>query len=355
MRKHYLDNIRWATVLLVLLYHVFYMFNGVDIPGGISGAASIPAFDTAACILYPWFMVLLFAVAGISARYALQTHTCRQFIRERAVKLLVPSTLGLFVIHWITGYWNMKIGGVLEYIPGFLVYPIAAVSGIGPLWFIQMLFLFSCILVFLRKADKDDKLWAFCAKANLPSVLALFVVIFGGAQILNMPVFTMYRFGIYFAAFMIGYYVFSHSRVQDTLETYWLPMLVFAVFCAVCYGVIYAGKDFTAPDCLQSPLTNLYLWIAVLAVLGCGKRFFNFETAVTRYMTRASFGIYILHYPVLLSACYILHTYFAFPPLWNYAIALAAEIIVTFPLYEIVKRIPLIRYLVLGAVNKATG
>ena len=29
MRKIYLDNIRWITVLLVVIYHVIYMFNGV--------------------------------------------------------------------------------------------------------------------------------------------------------------------------------------------------------------------------------------------------------------------------------------------------------------------------------------
>ena len=29
MRKHYLDNIRWATVLLVVLYHTIFMYNHV--------------------------------------------------------------------------------------------------------------------------------------------------------------------------------------------------------------------------------------------------------------------------------------------------------------------------------------
>lgn len=29
-RKPYLDNIRWATVVLVVIYHVIYMFNGVQ-------------------------------------------------------------------------------------------------------------------------------------------------------------------------------------------------------------------------------------------------------------------------------------------------------------------------------------
>ena len=43
MRKTYIDNIRWATVLLVLIYHVCYMFNGVGVPGGITNAENIPA------------------------------------------------------------------------------------------------------------------------------------------------------------------------------------------------------------------------------------------------------------------------------------------------------------------------
>ena len=71
MRKAYIDNIRWAAVWLVLIYHVCYMFNGVGILGGIPGAENIPAFDTAAAMVYPWFMVLLFLLAGMSARYSL--------------------------------------------------------------------------------------------------------------------------------------------------------------------------------------------------------------------------------------------------------------------------------------------
>ena len=27
MRKHWIDNLRWVTVLLVLFYHVFYFYN----------------------------------------------------------------------------------------------------------------------------------------------------------------------------------------------------------------------------------------------------------------------------------------------------------------------------------------
>ena len=348
MRKTYIDNIRSSTVLLVLIYHVCYMFNGVGVPGGIPNAKNVPAFDALAYIVYPWFMVLLFVISGMSARYSLQKRTVKQFLKERAVKLLVPSTLGLFAIHWITGYLNIKMGGGLLYIPSALIYPISAVSGIGPLWFIQMLFIFSCILVLLKKIDKHDRAWKVCKKANLPSIILLFVVIFGTAQILNMPVLTMYRFGIYFAAFLIGYYVFSHEEVQEKIESVCIPLLCLAIIGAVFYTVYYFGSDYTSPACLESMITNLYLWIVVLAVIGCAKKYCGGETAFTRYMAKSSFGFYILHYPVLTVTCYLLQYRFNFPAICNYVIALAAELLITFSLYEVLKRVPIVRYLILG-------
>jgi glucan biosynthesis protein C len=348
MRKTYIDNIRWATVLLVLIYHVCYVFNGVGVPGGIPNAENIPAFDALAYVVYPWFMVLLFVIAGMSARYSLMKRTVKQFLKERVVKLLVPSTLGLFVIHWITGYLNIKMGGGLEYIPSVLIYPISAVSGTGPLWFIQMLFVFSCILALLKKIDKNDRVWKACKDANLPIILSLFVVIFGAAQILNMPVLTTYRFGIYFASFLIGYYVFSHDEVQKKIESICIPMLCLAVIGAVCYTFYYFGSNYTSPECLQSIITNLYLWIVVLAVIGGAKKYCSRETAFTRYMAKSSFGFYILHYPVLTVVCYLLHYRFELPAIYNYAIALAAELLITFVLYEVIKRAPVLRCLILG-------
>ena len=348
MRKIYLDNIRWMTVLLVLIYHVCYMFNGVGILGGIPGSKSLPALDAAASLVYPWFMVLLFVAAGMSARYSLGKRSAKQFLKERAVRLLIPSTAGLFVLHWITGYLNIKMGGGLAYIPPALIYPICAVSGTGPLWFIQMLFAFSCLLVLIRKADKKDKLWTLCGKANLPVILLLFIPVWGAAQILNLPILTMYRFGIYFLAFLIGYFIFSHDKVQDTIESIRIPMLCLAAAGAVFYTAYYRGSNFTSPECLQSIITNLYLWIVVLAVIGCAKRYLSQETAFTRYMSKSGFGIYVLHYPVLIVACYLLYHCFELPAIWNYGIALAVEFAMTFALYEMIIRIPVVRFLVLG-------
>lgn len=348
MRKYYLDNIRWATVLLVLVYHVCYLFNNVGVLGGIGTGKNVAAFNVLLYLVYPWFMVLLFVVAGISARYSLEKRSAKQFLGERVTKLLIPSTLGLLAYQWITGYFNIKIGGGLPYIPAFLRYPIFAVTGIGPLWFIQMLFLFSALIVLIRKIDRKDVIWNFCGKANPAVLLLLAVLIWGAAQILNVPVVTVYRFGIYGAAFLVGYFVFSHDGVQDSVEKMHLPMLVAAAALGIFYVITYFGKNYTSDECLQSVFTNVYLWIAVLAILGCGKAWFNRASDFSRTMTKASFGLYIVHYPVLMTVCYVLYYDCSLPSAANYVIALLAEMIFTFAVFELFQRIPVVRYWVLG-------
>lgn len=143
MRKHYLDNIRWITVVLVLIYHVFYMFNAAGVLGGVGSFTETQYQDVILYFVYPWFMVLLFVLSGMSAKLALDKKANREFIRSRTLKLLVPSTLGLFAFQWIVGYFNVTAGGGMSQIPSFLRYPIMVLPGIGPLWFIQMLWLFS--------------------------------------------------------------------------------------------------------------------------------------------------------------------------------------------------------------------
>ena len=90
-RKTYLDNIRWATVVLVLIYHVFYYFNAQGVFGGFEPFSQVQYQDAILYFVYPWFMVLLFVIAGISARLSLQKRSGKEFLKDRTVKLLVPS------------------------------------------------------------------------------------------------------------------------------------------------------------------------------------------------------------------------------------------------------------------------
>ena len=240
-RKKYIDNIRWITVVLVVIYHVIYMYNAVmpEIPGGIGAFQAVQYQDAILYILYPWFMVLLFVVSGISARHYLEHHTEKEFIRSRTRKLLVPSTIGLFVFQWILGYYSMALSNAFETMSAAMPVdmPIAAkriiqyismvLSGTGVLWYIQVLWVLSLVLVLIRKVEKD-RLYHFCEKANVLLLILLVIPEYGAAQILNTPVVVVYRFGIYGISFLIGYFVLSHENVVEKLVRY--GMLLAAAF-----------------------------------------------------------------------------------------------------------------------------
>ena len=49
MRKHYIDNIRWMTVVFVVIYHVIYMYNGV-IQGGVAGPFHVVQYQDAVSV-----------------------------------------------------------------------------------------------------------------------------------------------------------------------------------------------------------------------------------------------------------------------------------------------------------------
>ena len=231
-RKNYIDNIRSFGVILVLIYHVFYIYNGLGVLGGVPTIQSVRIFDDFLTIVYPWMMILMFTAAGVAAKASLEKRTNKEFIRERARKLLIPSTLGLFVIHWITGYLNIYFGGGLNEIPHFLVYPISVLSGQGHLWFAQTLFLYSLILVFGKKTI--DKFYKMGKRAGFVVCVSLSILIWLSAQIFNMPIITVYRFGIYCVSFLIGYCVFSHDTVVEKLE----KNRYFSLILCIVFGII---------------------------------------------------------------------------------------------------------------------
>ena len=375
-RKHWLDNIRWVTVLLVLFYHVIYFYNAKGVFGGIGGFYEIQPWDAIMSLLYPWFMLLLFLVAGISSRYALAKQTHKQFIKSRTLKLLVPATIGLFVFHWMTGYFNTAIArgqGVFDNVPSFVMYFIWAFSGIGPLWFIQDLWLFSILLVLFRVIGKDwfynwiTKIEGRYAEYNMPFIavvlaVGLVLVGFGSFCVIREPrpettdgLWNLYRPVTYFVAFLLGYYLFSRESIQDMLAKGRVGYLVFAVISGVYFTVIMYGKNDTTPEVLTSWPCILYAWFAILAMLSCFKAWADKTSPFANYMTKSSFGIYVVHYLVIASLGYMMKMYTTLPP-WAMYLILAVAVFTLSPLiYEIVRRIPFLRWCVLGISRKKSN
>ena len=372
MRKHWIDNLRWVTVLLVLFYHVIYFYNNKGVFGGIGGFGEYPEYkqyqDVVMYILYPWFMPLLFLLAGISARYALQKQTVKKWFSSRTRKLLVPSTIGLFVFHWMVGYFNTVVAareGTFGEMPAVARYLMCAVSGTGPLWFIQVLWVLSALLLLIRAIDSKDRLWSACgkffggeegSKGRIVFIILLGVLFWLGEQtLIKNPrpesldgLLNLYKPLFYMVPFLMGYFVFSHDSVQEHVKNAWIPLLSAACAAGVVLIATTFGQDNTSPQYLSSPLNCLYGWLACLGLMGWFNAKFDRTGKFAGYMTRSSFGLYIIHYLVIASIGYMMKQYTQLPPVAMYMILTVAVFTLTPLIYEIVRRIPFIRWCVLG-------
>ena len=363
MRKHWMDNLRWVTVLLVLFYHVIYFYNNKGVFGGIGGFGEYPDVpqyqDVVMYILYPFFMPLLFILSGISARYALEKKTAREWFKARTRKLLVPGTIGLFVFHWMVGYFNTVVAqrqGVFDGIPAVVKYGIMAVSGIGPLWFVQLLWLLCLVLLLVRVLDKKDRFWNWCGKANIVWIILLGVLFWAGEQtLIKNPrpesadgLWNLYKPVFYLITFLLGYFVFSHHEVQEKVKQAWIPLMA----CAVVSGGILIGTTFgqdnTSAVYMGSPLNCIYGWLMCLALMGWFMARFDRTGKFAGYMTRTSFGLYVVHYLVVASLGYMMKTYTQLPPVAMYLILTVAVFTLSPLLYELLHRIPVVRWCVFG-------
>lgn len=356
MRKLYLDNIRWITVVLVVVYHVIYMYNGIETAGVLGPfREGIQYQDLFQYIVYPWFMLLLFVIAGMCSRYYLETHTHREFLKSRTVKLLVPSTIGLFVFQWILGYFNMMISGAWEQmsvVPNPILYLIMCVSGTGPLWFIQLLWLYSVMLVGIRNMEKD-RFYTLCGKANVFVLLLLTMLVWGAAQILNAPMIVVYRFGIYGVAFLIGYFVLSHETVIEKLKKAWVPLVIAAGLFMVGFVCIYWQAPYAEHVVLDTFLCNAYAWIATLAIIAFMSVHGNVDDAICKFMNQQSWGLYLLHYlPLAASAWYLQDLAINMPPVLVYLLVALFAFVGAYILNAVIRRVPILRWCVLGMKKK---
>ena len=350
MRKYYLDNIRWVTVCIVAVYHVIYMYNGIVSAGTIGAFHEKQWQDGIIYLLYPWFMVLLFIVAGMCSRYYLEKHTIKEFIGSRTTKLLVPVTVGLIAFQFIQGWINMSLSGATD-MP-LVVQVIACIlSGIGVLWYLQMLWIFSLVIVLIKKIDKD-RFWNVCRKTPFWVLILIAALIYGAGQILNTPVIVTYRFGLYFLGFLLGYFVFSHDEVIEVTKKYFWLFAVAAAGLCIAFCAVYFGQNYADNPVYRSPLFLLYSWFGSLAMIGGFAKFFDFDTKFTKWMSSHSWGLYIFHYLGISAVALYLAKPGLIPAWAAYLLSAIAGFALSYALYFVISRIPVYRWAVLGITKK---
>lgn len=305
MRKDDMDNLRNFAILLLFPVHTFMIWNDFG-SGFYIWMGENKILSTLIVMVNPWFMPLLFVLAGMSARYALDCKTTKAFVAGRIRKLLVPFVVGMACLVPVQSLYARKFQegyreGIWTQWKYFYTHytDLTGYDGAftpGHLWFVLFLFVIAMVSLPIFFLFPYQKSAIVVEKMCVWEVLLLFIPIWMMYYLGNFGGFSI---GKSLALYLAGYYVLSNERVRERLEekTGWLVAL--GVLSALVSAALYARYSYYG-----DLWVNFVGWNTVLAWLAVGKKCLNRRTWLTVYLNRVSYPVYLLHQTVLVVLAY---------------------------------------------------
>ncbi|MBQ7388610.1 MAG: acyltransferase family protein [Paludibacteraceae bacterium] len=170
------------------------------------------------------------------------------------------------------------------------------------------------------------------------------------------------RPALYLPVYLFGYFCFVRNEVQGLLVRLRWMTIPAAIACGIWLTITTFGQDAYAPDYIRSVGNNLYAWLAILAMFAAFRTWCNRDVSqlsspaaakVCTFCRDASYGLYILQFFVYMSVGYLLRAYTVLPPWAMYILLFLAMFTLTPLLYLLIRRIPVVRYCVLGVSRKS--
>lgn len=374
-RVHYLDNLRVALVVLVVLHHVAIVYGGfmpfyyVEPPFGQPRAgASLLVFALAN---QAWFMGAMFFLAGYFTPGSFERKGPAAFLKARLIRLGIPVVVFVFVLSPVSsiGFFLMpaSLTGITEP-PTWSTY--FALLGLGPLWFAAMLLIFDFgyaawrILFDRFLSSLTSRLsppgfagtGAFVLALALVSYLTRMVVPLGRemtlfVEFLDFP--TIAYLPQYVSFFVLGAIAYRHDWFGNLSWAMGITGFVVAIagtalFLPLAMSGQFFVVEFTEPArgyghwqsavyALWDTMTAVGLCLG-LAVLF--RQFLDTTGWLGRFLAQHSYAVYVFHIPIIVFVAFAMRN-IQLATLFKFAATSVVVIPVCFVVAYLVRKIPL--------------
>ena len=334
------DYLRSFGVLLVLLHHAvlayvtFGFLNPKDPTATFSpivDGARWAGFDRIVLLNDTFFMPLLFFLSGLFVWQSLRRKGAARFLLGRLTRLGIPFLIGVVVLIPLAFYptvleirlvygWSQSFGEFWTDLAqrGF---PTA-----GPLWFVWLLLVFDCLAaLWYRAFHRTDGNSNRRSIPVLDNALLFALALTGLAFATYMPMLRVFdpgrwlgigplrvqivRLFLYLVYFAAGVAIGARGlergafRADGPFAKRWWAWMLAGLFSYVGLSAIFVS----AP---QSPLvTPIFILEMALVVLGLTSFFLRFARRPVPFLdslSTNSYGIYIIHYLVVIWLQYAL-------------------------------------------------
>jgi ABC-type multidrug transport system ATPase subunit/peptidoglycan/LPS O-acetylase OafA/YrhL len=329
-RLHALDSVRGFALLAGIVLHAAMNF----LPG--FGAMGWPLADPTPSttlavtffVIHVFRMTMFFMIAGFFAHLLYHRRGPRAFARNRATRILIPLVVGWIVVMPLIIAAFAWAGPAVAVDAPAPPAPAALAFPLTHLWFLYVLVLLytGTFLVYpiVNRIDAGGR-----ARQAIDRLVQSLCNAYVAPVVLAVPVFIAFVtdaewrrwFGImtpdqslipnptaataFITAFAFGWIVERRHDVLRSWQRQWAFHLPVAMAATIaCLWLIGPAPAFTAAprDTTTTIYAALYAvasWSWTFAIVGMALGFLSAESQVRRYVSDASYWIYILHLPLI--------------------------------------------------------
>jgi hypothetical protein len=369
-RLVFVDHLRAALVILVVLHHVAVVYGAVTpfyyVEPPMNDPLAYLVLLVFALFNQAWFMGALFLIAGYFTPGSFDRKGSGSFLRGRLVRLGIPLVFFIFVLGPISsiGYWQMpaSLTGITNPL-SWQAYPF--LLNMGPMWFVALLLVFDFGYAAWRRLTRNRTaspvqapstpsylgIGLFALALALASYL-MRIIIPMGQDVFGFP--TLSYLPQYLSFFVIGTVAYRRNWFRTVPGSMGIVGFVAALVAAVLlFPLALSGRlfslDLAAVEGLKGNGTwqsAVYaLWDSIFAVGMClaaitfFRSFFDRESRLGRFLSQQSYAVYILHSPILVLLAVALKG-IPLAVLPKFAVVAVIAVPLCFAIAYVVRRIP---------------
>jgi surface polysaccharide O-acyltransferase-like enzyme len=367
-RLLFIDNIRVFLTILVILHHMMIIYAGTgDFPytEGRQDFVTDGLGSWFCAINQAYFMGLFLLISAYFVPGSYDRKGPGRFLKDRLIRLGIPLAVYSWVISPLFVYLffyqapRMPLWRFFptEYFKG------NALIGAGPLWFVEVLLIFSLVYVLWRllvppRSAQADREARFPGNGSI----ALFALLLGVASFLVRLVFPMdlytYRplnlqfpfFAQYIALFVLGLIAYRRNwllglpdktgrlwlRMAGLLILLWLPMVLLAG--AVENDVPLKGGWHW--EALAYALWESFMCLSMcIGLIYAFRRYLNRRGKAADFLVPNAYTAYIIHAPVIVTLAFAVRDVMLYP-LLKWALVGLVAVPLCFGLSSLIRKIP---------------
>jgi glucan biosynthesis protein C len=367
-RLHYLDAMRSVLMLLGLVLHAARPYDTGS--WRVKDVQQWPLLDGLVSTLHLFRMPAFFVVAGFFAMYLVRRRPTGVFLRERLRRVLVPLAVVLLTVNVLQAWFVARFvqGDTTGLLTGVLLPQFWSGSLVSHLWFLVCLALYFSATALAapllrRMAEWQPALSSRGWALMLAVVIAIAMTMPVAAAVLGKllaPTLHQHWFGLihpmtvleYLPFFAVGIVLCAYPPLLERFSRVtWPAVALAAVGGAGLY--LLNGRDGAAWKAIALVSGSLLAWMAIRAVFAVFRRVADRPSKTFRYLSDASYSIYLFHHViVIVAATWLLPT--AIGAGAKFLIVLAVAASVSLAIYHVlIRRSALLSYLFNGAIRPA--